>query len=70
MDIEGSIVYVGAVEEEPFQPVHFYEEVFTDDNFIDISRCRAWHLNAHVKVEVTRGSAELLNVNRQEIPDG
>ena len=64
MDIEGSIVYVGAVEEEPFQPVHFYEEVFTDDNFIDIPGAEPG-MNAHVEVEVTRSSAELVNVNRQ-----
>ncbi|HHU93172.1 MAG TPA: DUF3794 domain-containing protein [Halanaerobiaceae bacterium] len=64
MDIEGSIVYVGAVEEEPFQPVHFYEEVFSDDNFIDIPGAEPG-MNAHVEVEVTRSSAELVNVNRQ-----
>jgi len=64
MDIEGSIVYVGAVEEEPFQPVHFYEEVFTDDNFVDIPGAEPG-MNAHVEVEVTRSSAELVNVNRQ-----
>lgn len=64
MDIEGSIVYVGAVEEEPLQPVHFYEEVFSDDNFIDIPGAEPG-MNSHVEVEVTKSSAELVNANRQ-----
>ncbi|NLM97777.1 MAG: DUF3794 domain-containing protein [Halanaerobiaceae bacterium] len=64
MDIEGSIVYVGVVDEPPFQPVHFYEEIFSVDNFIDIPGAEPG-MNTHVEVEVTRSSAELVNVNRQ-----
>ena len=64
MDIEGSIVYVGVVDEPPFQPVHFYEEIFSVDNFIDIPGAEPG-MNKHVEIEVTKSSAELVNVNRQ-----
>ncbi|MFP4660612.1 MAG: SPOCS domain-containing protein [Halanaerobiales bacterium] len=63
MVIEGSIIYVGAVEDtEPQQPVHFYHDTFPYDNFIDISGAEPG-MNAHVEVEVTKSSAELVNIN-------
>ncbi|MFW6287429.1 MAG: DUF3794 and LysM peptidoglycan-binding domain-containing protein [bacterium] len=63
MDIEGGIVYVGAVEEPPFQPVHFFEKIFSEDNFIDISGAEPG-MNTHVEVEVTKSSADLANLNQ------
>jgi len=63
MVIEGSIVYVGAVvDTEPQQPVHFYESTFPYDNFIDIPGAEPG-MNTHVEVEVTKSSAELVNLN-------
>ncbi|MFP4016655.1 MAG: SPOCS domain-containing protein [Halanaerobiales bacterium] len=63
MVIEGSIIYVGAVEDtEPQQPVHFYHDTFPYDNFVDIPGAEPG-MNAHVEVEVTKSSAELVNLN-------
>lgn len=63
MLIEGSIVYVGAVaEDQPQQPVHFYHDTFPFDNFVDIPGAEPG-MNTHVEVEVTKASAELVNLN-------
>jgi len=63
MLIEGSIVYVGdVVDTEPQQPVHFYHDTFPYDNFIDIPGAEPG-MNTHVEVEVTKSSAELVNLN-------
>ncbi|MCG8515490.1 MAG: DUF3794 domain-containing protein [Halanaerobiales bacterium] len=58
--IEGSVIYVGAVTEPPLQPVHFVEQYYNFENFIDIPGAEEG-MNVHTEVEVTKASAERID---------
>jgi len=65
--IEGSILYVGIAEEgEPQQPVHYSEDVFNFDNFIDIPGTEEG-MNTHTEVNVQNVSYEELNARTVEL---
>ena len=65
--IEGSILYVADVE-EPYlgQPVHYVEDTFNFDNFVEIAGAEAG-MNTHVELKIQRTSYNLLNARTVEL---
>ena len=65
--IFGSVLYVADVE-EPYlgQPVHYVEDTFNFDNFVDIAGTEPG-MNTHVELGVQRSSYNVLNARTVEV---